>query len=103
MRTSFRTRFLMSQQDPADPHARIATDQPVLENAVIAVEGLNDPHRAAKIEVTLRNLNGVESAVADLDRAEVRVTFDARKTHVPALHDAILRTGYHPTAEADNS
>jgi copper chaperone CopZ len=93
----------MSQQDPADPYARIATDQPVLENAVIAVEGLDDPHRAARIEAALRDLNGVESAVADLDRAEVRVTFDARKTHVPALHDAILRTGYRPTAEADNS
>lgn len=93
----------MSQQDPADPHAQIATDQPVLENAVIAVEGLNDPHCATKIEVALRHLNGVESAVADLDRAEVRVTFDARKTHVPALHDAILRTGYRPAAQADNS
>ena len=93
----------MSQRDPADPHARIATDQPVIENAVIAVEGLSDAHRATELEVALRSLNGVESAVADLDRAEVRVTFDARKTHVPALHDAILRTGYHPTAEADNS
>ena len=93
----------MSQQDPADPYTRIPTDQPVLENAVIAVEGLDDPHRAAKLEAALRDLNGVESAVADLNRAEVRVTFDARKTHVPALHDAILRTGYHPTAEADNS
>jgi copper chaperone CopZ len=93
----------MSQQDPADPHARIATDQPVLENAVIAIEGLDDPQRATKIEAALRNLNGVESAVADLDRAEVRVTFDARKIHVPSLHDAILRTGYHPAAEADNS
>jgi copper chaperone CopZ len=93
----------MSQQDPADPHVRLATDQPVLENAVIAVEGLNDPHRATKIEVALRDLNGVESAVVDLDRAEIRVTFDARKIHVPALHDAVLRTGYHPAAETDNS
>ena len=93
----------MSQQDPADPYARIASDLPVLEHAVIAVEGLSDPHRATKIEVALRSLNGVESAVADLDRAEVRVTFDARKTHVPALHDAILRTGYRPTAQADNT
>ena len=90
-------------QDPADPHARIPTDQPVLENAVIAVEGLDDPHRATNIETALRELNGVESAVADLSRAEVRVTFDARKTHVPALHDAILRTGYTPAAEADNT
>lgn len=93
----------MSQQDPADPYARIPTDQPVLENVVIAIEGLDDPHHAARIEAALRDLSGVESAVADLDRAEVRVTFDARKTHVPALHDAILRTGYHPTAKADNS
>lgn len=93
----------MSQQDPADPHAPIPTDQPVLENAVIAVDGLDDPHRAARIEAALRDLDGVESAVADLDRAEVRVTFDARKVHVPSLHDAILRTGYRPTPRADNT
>ncbi|MBV9998568.1 MAG: heavy-metal-associated domain-containing protein [Verrucomicrobia bacterium] len=93
----------MSQQDPADPHAPIPTDQPVLENAIIAVEGLDDQHRAAQIEAALRDLDGVESAVADLDRAEVRVTFDARKVHAPSLHDAILGTGYHPTAQADNS
>ena len=93
----------MSQLDPADPHAQIRADKPVLENATIAVEGLNDLHRAYQIEVALRAVKGVESAVADLDRAEVRVTFDARKTHVPALHDAVLRTGYRPSAVADNS
>ena len=93
----------MSHQDPADPSAPIATDQPVLEDVAIAVEGLADQHRAHQIEEALRSVDGVESAVTDLARAEIRVTFDARKTHAPALHDAILRTGYRPSAQADNT
>jgi copper chaperone CopZ len=93
----------MSHQDPADPYAPMATDQPVLENVTIAVEGLTDQHRAYQIEEALRSINGVESAVTDLARAEIRVTFDARKTHAPALHDAVLRTGYRPTPQADNT
>ncbi len=93
----------MPNIDPADPHANIPTDAPVLEDITIAVEGLTDEHRALAIEEALRNVTGVESAVADLTRAEIRVTFDARQTNPPALHDALLRTGYHPTAEADNT
>jgi hypothetical protein len=34
-------------------------------------------------------------------RERVIVTFDARKTHVPDLHDAILRSGYKPAAVAE--
>ena len=31
----------------------------------------------------------------------VIVTFDARKTHAPDLHDAILKSGYKPAPVAD--
>ena len=35
-------------------------------------------------------------------RERVIVTFDARKTHPPDLHDAILASGYKPAAFADD-
>jgi hypothetical protein len=93
----------MSHLDPADPYSHLPDDQPVLEEAKLAIEGLVDQRLAIKLEEALRAVVGVESAVADVSRAQIRVIFDARRTHVPALHDALLRTGYHPTAEADNS
>ncbi|HEY0794031.1 MAG TPA: heavy metal-associated domain-containing protein [Chthoniobacterales bacterium] len=93
----------MPNLDPADPHSHLPDDKPVLEEAKLAIEGLEDQGFAVRLEEALRAVAGVESAVADVTRAEIRVTFDARKTHVPALHDALLRTGYHPTSQADNS
>jgi copper chaperone CopZ len=50
-------------------------------------------------------INGVRDVVVDLERERVVVTFDARKTHAPDLHDAILATGYKPapaTGEANS-
>jgi hypothetical protein len=37
----------------------------------------------------------------DTKRERVIVTFDARKTHAPDLHDAILQSGYKPAPFAD--
>ena len=34
-------------------------------------------------------------------RERVIVKFDARKTHAPDLHDAILKSGYKPALVAD--
>jgi copper chaperone CopZ len=44
---------------------------------------------------------GVKDVTVDLERERVIVTFDARKTHAPDLHDAILQSGYEPAAQAD--
>jgi hypothetical protein len=40
-------------------------------------------------------VNGVRDVLVDLERQRVVVTFDARKTHAPDLHDAILQSGYN--------
>ncbi len=40
---------------------------------------------------------GVTEVKADPKSENVWVTFDARKTHAPAIHDAILASGYKPT------
>jgi copper chaperone CopZ len=49
----------------------------------------------------LRKVKGVKSVKVDLGHERVIVTFDARRTHPPDLHDAILQSGYKPGAKAD--
>jgi hypothetical protein len=39
--------------------------------------------------------------MVDLAHERVIVTFDARNTHAPDLHDAILKSGYKAGAKAD--
>ena len=46
-------------------------------------------------------INGVQDVTVDLEDEKVIVKFDARKTHAPDLHDAILKSGYKPGAVAD--
>lgn len=46
-------------------------------------------------------INGVRDVTVDLPRERVIVKFDARKTHAPDLHDAILKSGYKPAPVAD--
>ena len=45
-------------------------------------------------------IEGVKEVIADPKTENVWVTFDARKTHAPELHDAILRSGYKPAPTA---
>ena len=44
---------------------------------------------------------GVQDVNVNTPRERVIVTFDARKTHAPDLHDAILKSGYKPAPFAD--
>jgi copper chaperone CopZ len=46
-------------------------------------------------------ISGVQRVHVDTARERVIVTFDARKTHAPDLHDAILKSGYKPAPFAD--
>ena len=46
-------------------------------------------------------IKGVCDVQVDTKHQRVIVTFDARQTHVPDLHDSILRSGYKPGAFAD--
>jgi copper chaperone CopZ len=49
----------------------------------------------------LMKIPGVQSVDVDLARERVIVKFDARKTHPPDLHDAILKSGYKPAPFAE--
>jgi hypothetical protein len=49
----------------------------------------------------LIRIQGVKDVLADPETERVWVMFDARKTHTPDVHDAILKSGYKPAATAD--
>lgn len=82
--------------DPSDPHNLETADHPILETIEIATEGEDCDECVKKLREPLMRIKGVRDVQVDLERERVVVTFDARKTHTPDLHDAILRSGYKP-------
>jgi copper chaperone CopZ len=88
--------------DPADPHYVRSTDESVLERIAIATEGEDCDECVRKLREPLMRIPGVCDVRVNTKRERVIVTFDARKTHSPDLHDAILRSGYKPAPFADN-
>ena len=87
--------------DPADPHYSGSPDEPVLERIAIATEGEDCDKCVRKLREPLMRIKGVRDVRVDTKRERVIVTFDARKTHPPDLHDAILSSGYKPAPVAD--
>jgi len=44
-------------------------------------------------------VNGVTDVRVDRQAALATVTFDTTKTHMPDLHDALLKSGYRPRSQ----
>ncbi len=88
--------------EPSDPHNLHDTaDHAVIERIQIGTEGEDCDACVKKLREPLMRVPGVKSVEVDLKRERVVVSFDARKTHAPALHDAILKSGYKPGVFAD--
>ena len=87
--------------DPADPHNPERADHPILETIEIATEGEDCDECVRKLREPLTRIPGVQDVKVDTARERVIVTFDARKTHAPDLHDAILKSGYKPARITD--
>ena len=80
--------------DPSDPFNPEATDHAILETIEIATEGEDCDECVRKLRAPLMKVKGVKDVKVDLGHERVIVTFDARKTHAPDLHEAILKSGY---------
>lgn len=87
--------------DPASPFENIHGDKPVIEKIEIAASGEDCDECLRKLRPVLTKIPGVQNVDVDLSSERVFVTFDARKTHAPDLHDAILKSGYKPAPFAD--
>ena len=88
--------------DPADPHNLHDTaDHEVLETIQIATAGNDCDECVRHLRAPLMKIKGVKEVKADPKAEMVTVTFDARKTHAPEVHDVILKSGYKPAPVAD--
>jgi copper chaperone CopZ len=72
-----------------------------LETKNIEIDGMNCDNCVRIIEKALRGVNGVKEIRVDRARRLATVNFDTRKTHIPELHDVLLRHGYKPTPFAE--
>jgi copper chaperone CopZ len=90
-----------NEPDPADPFNPERADHAALETIEIATEGEDCDECVRKLWPVLKRIAGVKDVLVDLKHERVIVTFDARKTHSPDLHDAILNSGYKPGPTAD--
>ena len=88
--------------DPSDPPDLRPTEEAAIEPAHLAMDGLSEQDNVQKVIDILKAVDGVQEVHGTPANGMVTVTFDARKTHVPALHDALLRGGYHPARTATN-
>jgi copper chaperone CopZ len=90
-----------NEPDPSDPFVSVRGDQPVLETIEIATEGSDCEECVKKLSGPLMKIKGVCDVKVDPSHGRVIVRFDARKTHAPDLHDAILKSGYKPAARVE--
>ncbi|MBA3881482.1 MAG: heavy-metal-associated domain-containing protein [Chthoniobacterales bacterium] len=83
--------------DPADPHnLHDPADHEILETIQIATAGNHSDASMERLREPLMRVAGVKDVRADVAAELVTVTFDARKTHAPDLHDIVLKSGYKP-------
>ena len=88
--------------EPSDPHDLRPTEEAAIETAHIATDGLHEEDSVQKVVDILKRVDGVLEAHGEVANGIITVKFDARKTHVPAMQDAMLRGGYTPASTASN-
>lgn len=72
--------------------------QPAMETNRFGIAGMTCDKCVARIEGALRKVDGVQDVKVDRGSATATVTFERDKTNMPALHDAVLKAGYKPSA-----
>ena len=70
----------------------------VLETHDIGISGMTCDNCVRRVEKALRSVNGVTEVHVDRKAALATVTFDTTKTHTPEMHEALLKSGYRPSA-----
>jgi copper chaperone CopZ len=68
-----------------------------LETHDIGISGMTCDNCVRRVENALRGVNGVTEVRVDRQAALATVTFDTTKTHIPEMHEALLKSGYRPS------
>jgi hypothetical protein len=89
-----------NQVEPSDPFFHERADHAILDKIEIATDSEDCQKCLRRLRPLLMKINGVEDVTVDVENDRIVVTYDARKTHPPDLHDAILNSRYGRTAHA---
>jgi copper chaperone CopZ len=69
------------------------------ETRVLGIEGMTCENCVKALTKALKRVNGIKDVNVERENARASVTFDTTKTDMAAIHEAILNSGYKPTAE----
>ncbi len=78
--------------------ANLPREAQVTDTAIIGIAGMTCDHCVKKVERGLSGLPGVKEVTVDRATATVKVVYDGSVVDVPAMHDALLKSGYQPVA-----
>ena len=76
--------------------ANLPRDQRVTETVTIGIAGMTCDECVPKSRTRAAVVAGIKELTVDRANALARVTFDDWSANVPAMHDALLRSGYRP-------
>ena len=79
------------------PHSTAAKPEPLITKS-IGMAGMTSEKSVKKIELAFSRKPGVKEFHIDRENAIATITFDARQTNMPELHELLLRSGYKPPA-----
>ncbi|MGV3774484.1 MAG: heavy-metal-associated domain-containing protein [Verrucomicrobiales bacterium] len=68
----------------------------IWETRSFGIEGMTCDNCVKTVTKTLKKINGVKDVSVDREAAAATVTYDTTKTDMPALHEALLQSGYKP-------
>ncbi len=76
--------------------ANLPRAERVTDTVTIGIAGMTCDNCVRRVERALRGLAGVKEVSVDRAAALARVTYDSSAVDVPAMHDALLKSGYKP-------
>ncbi len=75
-----------------------AAHRQLLETKSLGIAGMTSERCVKKIEKAFHKHPGVKSIKINRHEEVATVTFDARQTNMPELHELLLKSGYKPMA-----
>jgi copper chaperone CopZ len=64
----------------------------------IGIEGMTCDHCVRRVEKAIKGVPGVTGLSVNRQTAKATVTFDPGKTGLPAIHAAVVKSGYRPVS-----
>jgi copper chaperone CopZ len=76
--------------------ANLPREERLTNKVTIGIAGMTCDSCVRKVESALRGLRGIKEVHVNRHKALAEVTYDDSEVNVPAMHDALLKSGYKP-------